>query len=191
MISSVTFLYQKTFSLKMDNKTKVLEVFFNEPLEEHYFREIQRNSGVSPNTLQKVLKELLSEKLIKYSKEVGNTLLYKAELDNPEFKIKKKAYNFQKLTSCGLIELLVEKYSPNAIILFGSFKDGCDIFESDVDIYLYFKKPPKIETKDLVRFEKILNRKLSLHTQDFSKMPKELKNNIINGFTLYGFLKVF
>lgn len=175
----------------MENITKVLEVFFRDPLNSHYFREIQRTSGVSPNTLQKLLKQLCHEGLLIKEKSLGSTILYKADIENPLFITKKRVYNYKKLLESGVIEFLAEKYSPIAIILFGSFKDGRDIYGSDIDLYLHFKKPVKTDTKGLENFEKTLFRKVNLHTLHFRKMPEELQNNIVNGFTIYGFLKVF
>jgi hypothetical protein len=50
----------------------------------------------------------------------------------------------------------------------------------------------KEEKIDLDKFEKILNRKINLFfSEDFSRLSKELRNNIINGVILKGYLKVF
>ena len=51
---------------------------------------------------------------------------------------------------------------------------------------------PVLMKGDLERFEKSLNRKISLHFSDnFNKLPKELRNNIINGVRLAGYLEAF
>lgn len=48
----------------------------------------------------------------------------------------------------------------------------------------------KKEGSDLKHFEKKLKRKIELHfKENFTMHPTALKNNIINGIVLYGFLE--
>ena len=57
---------------------------------------------------------------------------------------------------------------------------------SDIDLFIECKK----EELDMHLFEKKLGRKIELHfKENFSLYPKELKNNIINGIVLRGFLE--
>ena len=76
---------------------------------------------------------------------------------------------------------------PSVIILFGSASRGEDLKESDLDIFLECK-----ETKlNAEKYEKELNRKINLFFGEFNKLSSELKNNILNGTVLKGYLKVF
>ena len=57
---------------------------------------------------------------------------------------------------------------------------------SKIDLFVECKK----EELNLEKFEKKLGRKIELHfNEDFTLFPKELKNNIINGIVLSGFLE--
>ena len=57
---------------------------------------------------------------------------------------------------------------------------------SDIDLFVECRK----EEINLKRFEKKLGRKIELHfNENFLSYPKELKNNIINGMVLSGFLE--
>ena len=77
---------------------------------------------------------------------------------------------------------------PKVIILFGSYCRGEDIEESDIDIFIESKK----QEINLDRFERALKRKIEIHFNDnFNNYPKELKNNILNGCVLYGYLEAF
>lgn len=85
-----------------------------------------------------------------------------------------------------LIEFLKKEFMPNCIILFGSFARGEDIEDSDIDLFLECKK----KNINLSKFEKQLNRKIQLHFNDnFKQYAKELKNNIINGIILDGYIE--
>ena len=86
----------------------------------------------------------------------------------------------------GIIAHIEEKLTPKCIVLFGSYQRGEDTEESDIDLFIEAKHKT-INTK---QFEKKLNRKVELHfNKSFTKYPQELKNNIINGIVLHGFLE--
>ncbi|MCD6464256.1 nucleotidyltransferase domain-containing protein [Candidatus Woesearchaeota archaeon] len=74
------------------------------------------------------------------------------------------------------------------IVLFGSCARGEDIETSDIDLFVQAKE----KALSLTKYENLLNRKISLFfKQNFLKLSNELKNNIINGIVLKGYLKVF
>jgi len=175
----------------MEDK-RVLGVFFKEPLDQHYFREIVRKSNVSPNLVQKQIKELLKNKLILKKSEKANIKFYSANRTLTKFIALKKIHNLSLLFNSKLIDFLIDKLSPNSIILFGSFNSGTDVELSDIDIFVSVEKSSEILSKDLKKYETFLSRKIDLHIViDFKKLSNELKNNIVNGTILYGYLKVF
>ena len=46
--------------------------------------------------------------------------------------------------------------------------------------------------KDLEKYEKKLDKKIQLFfSEDIKKLPTELRNNILNGIKLRGYLKIF
>ena len=64
---------------------------------------------------------------------------------------------------------------------------GEDVEDSDIDLFI------ECEGKkvDLKSFEKRLSRKINIHFNDnFNIYADELKQNIINGMILFGFLEV-
>jgi predicted nucleotidyltransferase len=100
----------------------------------------------------------------------------------------KKIYNISFLIESGIIEHIWNRIMPKSIILFGSYSRGEDDETSDIDIFVEAKQE-KIDTS---KFEKKLCRKIQLHfNPDFKSYSSELKNNIINGTILYGFLEGF
>ena len=77
---------------------------------------------------------------------------------------------------------------PDVIILFGSASKGEDIMESDIDLFLISRE----RELDILDFETKLKRNISLlFSENFGELSNELKNNIINGVILKGYLKVF
>ena len=95
-------------------------------------------------------------------------------------------YNITSILESDVITYIEEKLMPKSIVLFGSYARGEDIENSDIDLFVECKK----EELDLEKFEKKLSRGIELHFNDkFTLYPKELKNNIINGIVLSGFLE--
>jgi predicted nucleotidyltransferase len=174
------------------NKFKVLQLFFNNPITEglgFQLREISRNVSLAPTSVKNYLIELEKEGLVLKKKHRANSYpTYFANRDNERFIFLKKLNNIQLIKDSGLLNYIEYICMPDVIILFGSYSKGEDLKDSDIDIFLLCNK-----TKlDLRKYEKKLNRKINIFfCKSFGKLSKELKNNIINGVILKGYLKVF
>jgi predicted nucleotidyltransferase len=173
--------------LKEYNRYKVLKVFLDSPTESFGLRELSRASGIAPVSVLNYLKEFEREKLI-VRKIIKGVPAYIANRDNENFIVNKKIGILYELSNSGLVEELWQKLSPNAIVLYGSFARGEAVEGSDVDIFIIGKeKRIKLES-----FEKNLGKKIHLMFEENVKMiSRELKNNLINGIVLKGYIKVF
>lgn len=173
------------------NKWRVLKVFFDNPLPEGGFqlREISRKVKIAPVSVKNYLKELEKEGLIKKSEHRTRKFpVYFANRDSEDFKFYKKIDIIYDIKNSGLLRFIQDKFMPDVIVLFGSAAKGEDIEGSDVDLFLQCRE----KKLDLNKFEKAINRKINLFfNENFNSLSKELRNNIINGIILYGYLKVF
>lgn len=174
------------------NKWRVLGVFFNDPLPESggfQLRELSRKVKLAPTSVKNYLKELKAEGLIKGTKHSAQGFpVYSANRENEKFTSYKKLNTLSLISESGIISYLSDLCMPDAIVLFGSAARGEDTLASDLDIFLLCKER-KVE---LQKFEKVIGRKISLFfAENFSKLSNELKNNVINGIRLKGYLKVF
>ena len=178
--------------LQKYNKWKVLKVFFENPNPEgagFQLREIGRITNLATTSVKRYLNELVNEKLIITSKpRIHAYPVYLANMDSEKFRFLKKIDTIMTLKDSGLIEYLENECMPDVIILFGSASRGEDTIESDIDLYLLCKE----RRLDMQEFEKKIKRKISLlFSENINKLSNELKNNIINGTILKGYLKVF
>ena len=172
--------------LTKDNRFRVLRTFFDYPEKEFHIRELARITKLSPPGIMKIVKSLEKEHLLISKK--GNIITSIHASKSEKFLQLKRFINLYNIYECGFIEFLIDEFSPNAIVLFGSYAKGDDISTSDVDIFVLAKEK-EIELK---RYEIILKRKINiLFESDIKTVPKELLNNIINGVVVYGYLKVF
>ncbi|MEK6933632.1 MAG: nucleotidyltransferase domain-containing protein [Nanoarchaeota archaeon] len=173
--------------LEKYNRYNVLKLFFDSPTESFRLREISRFAKISPPSIMIYLKEFERDGLIKKQTK-RNIPFYSAMRDDPNFVIYKKISILFELNIKGLIDYLWDNLSPKAIVLYGSFAKGESIEDSDIDLFILGKK----RDLEVTEFEKKLNKKIHLLFKESLKdMSNELKNNILNGIILKGYIKVF
>ncbi len=177
--------------LKKDNLDRVLEIFFNNPLPEgigFQLREISRKINLAPKSVKLYLEELeKAELIIKKEHRIHKYPVYYANRDNNYFKFLKRLNIIRRIKESGLLDYLNEKCMPDVIILFGSASMGEDVKGSDIDLYLQCEQ----KKLDLSKYEKELKRKINIFFEkNFDKLSEELKQNIINGDKLKGYLRI-
>jgi len=170
----------------------VLKVFFDDPLPSgggFQLREISRKICLAPTSVKRYLDELTKEGLVLRSKHrIHNYPLYLANRNGESFRFLKKLDMLLSIRGSGLLDHLSETCMPRSIILFGSASRGEDLADSDVDLFLLCKE----RRLEIGSYEKKAGRKINLFfSQDFNKLSDELKNSILNGTILKGYLKVF
>jgi predicted nucleotidyltransferase len=177
--------------LKKDNLDKVLGVFFDNPLPEgigFQLREISRNIKLAPKSVKLYLDKLEKANLIiKKKHRIHKYPVYYANRDNNYFKFLKRLNIIRRIKESGLLDYLDEKCMPDVIILFGSASKGEDIESSDIDLYLQCDE----KKLDLSKYDRELKRRINLFFEkNFDKLSDELKQNIVNGDKLTGYLRV-
>ncbi len=176
--------------LEKNDEWVLLELFFKEPLHPFHLRELCRALKWSPTKVRSKISSLKKKVLITETKE-KNLSIFRANIGGDEYKKFKIVHNILKAFDIAkIIERNLEDFE--AIILFGSARKGEDMENSDFDICIVGAKEREIDFKET---EKELGRKISLLFIDsFEKLRKnnrELLNNLINGFVIKGYAKVF
>lgn len=173
--------------LEKYSRYRILEEFFDFPLKDFQMREVSRKTRISQPSVINHLKGLLEEGLIKKEKK-GIYPTFRANRDDELFKLHKRMNMILRIRKGGLLDYVYDSSVPDVIILFGSASKGEDTEGSDIDLFV--QSPEK--KLALEKYEKALNRKISIFFEEnFSRLSKELKNNILNGIVLKGYLKVF
>ncbi len=164
-----------------------MQAFFDFPTESFQLRQISRKVKIAVPSVKRYLKELQREGVVLVTKR-GLYPTYKANRENELFKFYKTTDLLERMKKSGLVDYIGDACMPDIISLFGSAARGEDVETSDIDIFVQ-----SIEKKlNLGKYEKILNRRIALFFEErFSKLSKELKNNIINGIKLSGYLKAY
>lgn len=140
-------------------REKILEFFYLNKLNEPYFNEILRDTGLTPNTTLKHLAVLKELNLIVSKKKVANTF-YKLNRDNPATYSILSYFDFKKFNSLPLarknaiLSFMKEiKTKPLIVVLFGSTANETFSSESDIDLLLVYNKKElkNVELSDNIR----------------------------------------
>ncbi len=159
------------------------------PTEGFRLRELSRLSKISPPSVMTYLKEFEKQGLIQ-KKTKRKIPFYTALRDNSDFILYKKISILFELNKSGLVDYLWDGLSPEAVVLYGSFAKGESIEDSDIDLFVLGKKTKPNFKLDI--FEKTLGKKIHLLSEEKLKsISVELRNNILNGVILKGYIKVF
>ena len=138
-------------------------------------REIAKELEVSPTAVAKALINLKEESFVKVNK-VKNINFISFNRDEKKVVELKRVENIKNIYLSNLMGYLEVQFAGGTIILFGSYSTGEDTNTSDIDLAIIGRKDKLI---DLEKFEKILNRKITINFyESFSKIHKYLKNNI-------------
>ena len=174
-------------------KNKVIGVLFRYPEKEFSLSDLAKIAKVAKANIGNILKEFQEAELINIE-ELSKIWRIKANQTNWLFIRSKIVYNLDFVYKSGLVEFLIDHFkNPKAIILFGSFRKGEDLSNSDVDIAVESDEAKEYETiglRELTEFEKTINRKIQIHLFNRKSIDINIFNNIANGIVLYGFLKV-
>ena len=170
-------------------KQQIKGYFFLNPTAKLRVRQIEREVKVPLPSAIRYAKELEKEQILK-STLVAGVKLYSADRTSKIFLLEKKLFNISNLHTTGFVNFLIAQYNNPTIVVFGSYAKGEDIEKSDIDMYIETSSKLK---NNLGSFEEKLKRTIQLFNyKNIRKIKnKDLANNIVNGFTLNGFVEVF
>ena len=119
---------------------KVLSFLLNHPPRSYMEKEIVKATKVSKSAANEALKELAKDKFVLQEKK-GRMSFYSIDLNDPVIRRLKSTENVS------LLKPLVEQLKKNSqkIILFGSFAEGTNIEESDIDLFILSNQPDNVQ----------------------------------------------
>ena len=174
-------------------KNKIIEILFKYPEKEFSLSDLAREAGVAKANIGNILNEFHEAGLINIEK-LSKIWRIKANQTNLLFIRSKIIYNLNFVYKIGLVDFLVDFFkNPKAIILFGSFRKGGDISNSDIDIAIESDEVKEYKInglRELSEFEKVIGKKIQIHLFNRKNVDIGIFNNIANGILLWGFLEV-
>ena len=174
-------------------KNKIMKVLFKYPEKEFSLSDLAKEAGVAKANIGKILDEFQNIELINIEK-LSKIWRIKPNQTNSIYVRSKIVYNLNFIYGSDLVELLVDYFNnPRSIIVFGSFRKGEDLSNSDIDIAIESDEAKEYKItglRELSGFESIIGRKIQIHLFNRKSIDRGVFNNIANGILLWGFLEV-
>ncbi len=174
-------------------KNKIIEVLFRYPEKEFSLSDLAKEASVAKANIGGILEEFKEAGLINIEK-LSKIWRIKANQTNWLYIRSKIVYNLNFVYKSGLVEFLIDFFkNPKAIVLFGSFRKGEDLSNSDIDIAIETSEAKEYQImvlRELREFEQIIGRKIQMHLFSRENIDMGVFNNIANGILLWGFLEV-
>jgi len=158
-----------------------LKPFFEDCYRRINVREYAKLMAISPPTASKILEDFNKKGLLLKS-AYRNYILYYANKESRDFIDLSRIYWRNRLKE--LISFIEKDVANPTIILFGSLSKAEAKQDSDIDIAIFAHR----KEINIRKFEDRMKRKIQVFCFRSIKdiKPKELENNIINGYVLRG-----
>jgi len=188
------FVHKKYLKLYEETaRNKIIEILFKYPEKEFSLSDLAKEAGVAKANIGGILTDFQEAGLISIEK-LAKIWRIKANQTNWLFIRSKIVYNLNFVYKSGLVEFLVDHFkNPKSIVLFGSFRKGEDLSNSDIDIAIESDEINEYEViglRELSEFESMIERRIQLHLFSRQSVDINVFNNIANGILLWGFLEV-
>jgi len=175
------------------NFGKCLAWFYAYPKAKIGLTALAKSIRSSKTTTKQIVESLIKIKLLN-REIVGKAWLLSADQKHPDFIAKKIPYNLGSIYESGVNDAIHKIIpSPRAIILFGSYRWGSDLEESDIDVAVEVLDNHDLQTISLGVIPQIGYRKniqVNLYIFSRNKIDLNLFANIANGIVLDGFLEI-
>jgi len=174
-------------------RQRIMEFLFRYPDKEFSLSDLAKLASVRKSNIGAILKELENIGFIEISK-LANLWRIKANQQSLVYIRSKIVYNLNFAYQSGLVDFLIDYFkNPKSIVLFGSFRKGEDMSNSDIDVAIETEEAKEYEIiglSGLADFEKRIGRKIQIHLFNMKNADSNVLNNILNGIVLWGFLEV-
>ena len=167
-----------------DNEREILEYFAKRP-EDIHIRGLSEELEMPYPSVRKALKDLEEKGFVESDKKSKMTFYSHS---GEKFRKAKKLINLEQIKESGLVELIEKELRPEAVVLFGSYLEGRDKKNSDIDIAVIGGRGKNL---DLSGFEQDLNREVQItEVENLKEESAEFRNTLANGLVLQGYLEV-
>jgi predicted nucleotidyltransferase len=179
-----SFVLQTKHMFDNRNKRLIAETVFLNPGKKYYVRELAEEIGIAPSTVSRAIEDLEEIGVVELEKDI-KTRINASKTE--KFRDLKRSFNLWNLTETGLIEKLQQESVPEAIVLFGSYANGEDSSDSDIDLAVVNGRETSPE---LEKYQKELGREINLHFVEKKEASENFLETLANGIVLRGYLEI-
>lgn len=145
---------------KSKTRKELFRLYFTNPEQEYYLRELERLLKIPVSMIQRELKSLKKSGIFSFRKR-GNLVYYYLNRNYPLFE-ELKSIVFKTVGIKGLIKETLEKIKELKVaFLYGSFAKNEEQADSDIDLLLIGSVDEEKLVLEIGRLEKILKREIN------------------------------
>ncbi len=172
---------------------KCLVWFYAYPRTKIGLNDLAKSINSSKTATKQIVESLIQVQFI-HRDIIGKAWLLSANQKHTYFITKKIPHNLGLVYESGILDTIYKLFpSPRAVILFGSYRWGTDVEESDIDIAVEIIDNKELHIIHLGTIGQLGYRKnvpVNLHVFSRNKINLNLFTNIANGIVLDGLLEV-
>jgi predicted nucleotidyltransferase len=167
---------------KSKTRKELFRLYFTNPDNEYYLRELERNLDIPVSMIRKELAHLEDTGIFLSSKK-GNMVYYSLNKSYPLFE-ELKSIVFKTIGIQGLLKETLNKIRGIEVaFIYGSFAKKEEAAISDIDLFIMGKIDDSRLLREIRRLEKLLKREINYSiftTDEFKKKVKEKDSFIID-----------
>ncbi|MBM4067219.1 MAG: hypothetical protein FJ266_16565 [Planctomycetes bacterium] len=160
---------------KSRTRKELFRLYFTNPDNEYYLRELERNLNIPVSMIRKELTHLEDTGIFVSSKK-GNLVYYSLNKSYPLFE-ELKSIVFKTIGIQGLLKETLGKIKGiEGAFIYGSFAKKEEVSKSDIDLFIMGKVDDSRLLREMRRLEEVLKREINYSiftTDEFNKKVKE------------------
>ena len=163
-------------------KKDLLLLFFTNPEQKYYVRQLTKQLNTSPGTVHREVKNLENSGLI-ISERVGNIVQYRANVNSPLFE-EIKSIIFKTVGIAGYLKDMIDSIEGiKFAFIYGSYSKQSEDQNSDVDFMIVGNVNAQGLSKELYEYEKKIERDITFNVYSLKEWNsyKNSKDSFITG----------
>ncbi len=160
-------MLESLYISKSKIRRDLLSLFFTNPSQRYYLRELERLLGYSAGSIRRELRKFQKDRLF-VTEKVGNLLYYSLNTKHPLFKELKGIVSKTVGVEGSLKKALAPLKGVEIAFVFGSYAAGRESSASDIDLMIIGDPDSSAVNRKLSMLERRLNREInvSLHSRE-------------------------
>ncbi|HUT65313.1 MAG TPA: nucleotidyltransferase domain-containing protein, partial [Spirochaetota bacterium] len=177
----VQALYELFYLTKSRIRQALLTLFFTNPSNRYYLRELERILGHSAGSIRRELLKFTKDDLF-HTRRAGNLLYYYLNTEHPLYEEIKNIVSKTVGVEGRLRKALSTIKEIDVAFIYGSFASGNEKSTSDVDLMLIGDPEISFLNEKIAQLEKILQREINISVYSSEEYMRRKREN--SGFVM-------
>jgi predicted nucleotidyltransferase len=170
-------MFESLYLSKSKIRRDLLALFFSNPSEKYYLRQLQRILGYSAGSIRRELLKFKQDDLFTTEK-VGNLIFYSLNTNHPLFE-ELKSIVFKTVGIEGAIKKMLRQFEKiECAFIYGSYAARNESASSDVDVMIIGNPDTSTLNEKIAELEEKLNRQINITLYSLSEYKRRKKSKL-------------